>query len=207
MKRLSGLLLAAALLLPAPTASAQTTLSVHGGLNLSVLSNELEDSLLPINYVRIVQPTFSLSATFRLSPSDATNSLGVRLSGSYSPKGGDLQGRSRSNLRLTYLELAALLDVRVPLVIEPLAVHILVGPSVGYLLSCERESPCADGEFNTLDYGLAFGGSLEVSLTEKLGITAGFLYNASFSHADARDDPSLLNRALALRGGVMIPIG
>lgn len=207
MKRLPIFLAAAAVLFPAPPASAQTTLSLHGGLNLSVLSNEVEDSLLPTNYLRITRPQFGLSATYQLTPPDRINSLGVQLNGTYATRGADLQGLSRGSIRLDYLELAVLADVRVPLVVDPLAIHILFGPAFGWLMSCEREQPCLDGEFRSLDYGLSFGGNLEVGFTEAFGIMAGFQYNAGLSYADAGDNASRKNRTLALRGGILIPIG
>ena len=207
MKRLPSILLAAGLLLPAASASAQTTFSLHGGLNLAVLSNEIQDTILPFNYLRVVRPHFGLSATFRLTPPERVNSLGIQVSGSYAPRGADVQGLSASSLSLDYLELAALIDVRVPLVIEPLAVHIQAGPALGWLMSCKREQPCSDGEFNSRDYGLALGGNLEIGLTDKLGVMAGFLYNAGFTYADAGDEPFRKNRSLALRGGILFPIG
>jgi len=208
MKRLPSFLLAAALLFPAPSASAQTTLSLQGGLNVSVLNNQFEDSILPVNYVRIVQPTFGLSATFTLSPPESRSSLGAQLSAAYAPKGADLQASSTGDIRLNYLELGALFDARVPLGSESLAVHILAGPALGWLMSCERsETSCTDEEFKTLDFGLSFGGSLEIGVTERVGIVGGFLYNAGLSYADSRDDPSLKNRSVALRGGLLFPIG
>ena len=208
MKRLPGFLLAAAFLFPAPSASAQTTLSLQGGLNVSVLNNELEDSVVPTNYVRIVQPTFGLSATFQLSPPESRSSLGVQLSAAYAPRGADVQGLSTTGVRLNYLELGALFDARVPLASESLAIHVLAGPAMGWLMSCERnEKPCAQDEFNSLDFGLSFGGSLEIGLTDKVGIIGGFLYNAGFSYVDSRNDPALKNRSVALRGGLLFPIG
>ncbi len=207
MTRLPGILLAAGLLLAASNASAQTTLSLHGGLQLSVLSNEEQDTLLPLNYLRVARPHFGLSATFQLSPPESVNSLRVQLSGSYAPRGADVQGLSAGSIRLNYLELAALVDVRVPLTIEPLAVHVLVGPTLGWLMSCRREQPCEDGEFKSQDYGLAFGGNLEIGLTERMDLMAGFLYNAGFTYADGGDEPFRKNRSLSLRGGVLFPIG
>lgn len=207
MKRVSSLFLAAALLVSASSASGQTTFSVHGGVNLTVLSNEIEDSILPLNYLRVIQPQFGLSATYRLTPEEWTNSAGIQLNGTYAPRGADVSGLSRGALRLNYLEMAVLLDVRVPLIIEPLVVHLLAGPAFGWLMSCEREKPCSDGEFRSLDYGLSFGGNLEVGLTDKLGLMAGFQYNAGLSYADAGANPSRKNRTLALRGGLLFPIG
>ena len=208
MKRLPSVLLAAAFLFLAPSASAQTTLALQGGLNLSVLSNEFEDSIVPVNYLRIVQPTFGLSATFQLSPPESRSSLGGQLSATYIPKGADLQGRSTGGIRLNYVELGALFDARVPLSSESLAIHILAGPAMGWLMSCERGgASCGEDEFNTLDFGLSFGASLEAGLTDRVAVTGGFLYNAAFSYADARDDPALKNRSVALRAGFLFPLG
>ena len=203
MKRSHIFFLVGAFLLAGQSASAQTTLSVHGGLNVSVLSNEVEDSVLPTNYRRISQPTFGLAATWQLSPPERT-SFGIQLNASYSPRGGDLEG-SGINVRMKYLELAALADVRIPLILEPVALHLLVGPAAGWLISCERELPCADGEFRSLDIGLSFGGQLEVASDGGVGVTAGFQYNLGIMHADAAE--TIRHRAVALRGGIMFPIG
>lgn len=208
MNRLPSFLLGAVLFLPAPPASAQTALSVQGGVNVSVLNNQFEDSIVPINYVRIVQPTFGLSVTFRLSPPESRTSLGAQLSAAYAPRGADLQGSSVGDIRLNYLELGAVFDARVPLGFESLALHILAGPAMGWLMSCDRSgTACADDEFNSLDFGLSFGGSLEIGLTDRVGVIGGFLYNAGFSYVDSRDDPTLKNRSVALRGGLVFPMG
>lgn len=207
MKRLPSIFLAAGLLFPVSFASAQTTFSLHGGLNLAVLSNEIQDTVLPWNYLRVVRPHFGLSATFRLTPPERVNSLGIQLSGSYAQRGADVQGLSAGTISLNYLELAALIDVRAPLVVEPLAAHVQFGPALGWLMSCKREQPCSDGEFNARDYGLALGANLEIGLTDKLGVMAGFLYNAGLTYADAGEEPFRKNRSLALRGGVLFPIG
>lgn len=196
--------LVGAFLLAGQSASAQTTLSVHGGLNVSVLSNEVEDSLLPTNYLRISQPTFGLGATFRFTPPERT-SFGIQLNASYSPRGGDLEGISGVEVRMKYLELAALADMRVPLILEPVALHFLVGPTAGWLISCKRELSCADGEFRSLDIGLSFGGQLEVASEGGVGVTAGFQYNLGITHADAAE--TIRHRAVALRGGIMFPLG
>ena len=213
MKRLPVLLLAAALFFPASSASAQIAFSLHGGLNLTVLSNESADTLLPINYTRVTGPSFGLATTLRLSPPDVTNSIGIQLSATYAARGGAVSGGTRT-ARLNYLELAALVDVRVPLPVEPLAVHVSLGPAAGWLASCNHEfegrseaTPCVDDEFRALDYGLVFGGNLEIGLTDKLGVTAGFLYNVGVSYIDDYEGGTLKNRTLTLRGGLLYPIG
>ena len=218
MKRLPVLLLAAALFLPGSSASGQTTLSLHGGLNLTILDDDFRDSILVINRERVTGTNVGLAATFQLSPPDRTNSLALLLSGTYAPKGSAHGGSTKIVTRLNYLEFAALFDVRFPLRLGRLASHVSLGPTVGWLMSCEFEfqdaaggiektSPCAEGEFQAMDYGLVVGGNLELGLTDKLGVTTGFQYNIGIGYIDDYEGGTLKNRSLALRGGLLYSIG
>ena len=182
--------------------SAQTIVSLHGGANFSLLSNNLDDPLL--NYTRTVQPTFGLSVSRQLT-SPGETSLGVRINGAYAPRGADLQGGS--NLRLKYLELAALADLRMPLFVESVALHLLAGPALGWLMSCKRELTCVDGEFNKLEAGMSVGGQLELGSPGGVGFTAGFQYYTGLTFADAADNPALKNRTISITGGLHFPIG
>lgn len=218
MQRLPVLVLAAALFLPGSSAFGQTTLSLHGGLNLTILDDNFQDSVFVLYRERVTGTNVGLAATIQLSPSDRTNSLALQLSGTYAPKGSAHGGSKKIVTRLNYLELAALLDVRFPLRFGRLATHVSLGPAVGWLMSCEFEfqdtaggiektSPCADGEFRALDFGLVVGGSLEVGLTDKLGIAAGVQYNVGVGYIDEFQGGTLKNRAVALRGGLLYSIG
>lgn len=218
MKRFSTLLLAAGLLLPGSSASAQTTFSLHGGLNLSIIRDYHVDSVLVLNRERATGPNVGLAATFRVSPPDQVNSLALQLSGTYSRRGGARSLGQKITTRLDYVEIAALLDVRIPLIWEPLAVHVSAGGAAGRLMSCEfefqdaegrteRTTACADDEFRSLDFGLVGGGSLEIGATERLGVTVGFQYYHGLGFIDHFEEGSLKNRSLSLRGGLLYPIG
>lgn len=218
MKRSSTLLLAAGLLLPGSSSSAQTTFSLHGGLNLSIFRDYHVDTVLVLNRERTTGPNVGLAAAFRLSPPDRINSLSLQLSGNYSRKGSARSHGQKITTRLDYLEVAALLDVRIPLIWGPLAVHVSAGPAGGWMMTCEfmlrnaegmieRTTTCAEDEFRSLDFGLAGGGSLEIGMTERLGVTAGFQYNHGLGFIDHFDEGSLKNRTLSLRAGLLYPVG
>ena len=218
MKRFSTLLLAAGLLLPGSFASAQTTFSVHGGLNLSIFRDYHVDSVLVLNRERTTGPNVGIAAAFKLSPPDRINSLSLQVSGNYSPKGSARSHGQKITTRLDYLEITALLDIRIPLIWGPLAVHVSAGPGGGWMMTCEfelqnaegvieRTTPCADDEFRSFDFGLVGGGSLEIGVTETLGITVGFQYNHGLGFIDHFDEGSLKNRTLSLRAGLLYPIG
>ena len=206
MKRAPFLLLATALLLPGQSASGQTTLGLHGGVNVAILDDVVEDTIVVTKYLRMFRPTYGLNATFMLTPPEGLG-FGVRLNASYAPKGADRAGGSEYAIRLTYLELAALADVRVPLIFDPVDLHFLIGAAMGWLRSCARRSPCVEGEFSSRDVGVSFGTQLEIALTRGVGFTAGGLYNVGISNAYGREKPVLKNRSVALTGGLSFRIG
>lgn len=214
MKRLPALLFATALLLPGSAASAQDSYSLNGGLNLSIFRQFFTDSVIPVERVRTTGPYLGLAAGFRLTPPEWNNQASVQLSAAYSRKGSVVRLGDQIVTRLHYLELAALLDVRFQLVWEPLAVHVSVGPTAGWLASCgfefqdaegtvERTGPCADDEFRGFDVGLALGGGLEFGLTEAIGMTTGFQYTHGLGQVDRTEIRKRANRTLTLRGGLI----
>ena len=217
------LLLATAPLLPGSAVCGQSTVSLFGGLNLSTFGDPLDDPIFQVPYERITGLHVGLGTTFRFGPSYQVHRVGVQLNGTYSQKGSSYRVLGRYNrFRLHYLGVTALFDMKLPFRWEQLATRFSFGPFVGWMLSCERHRDdtedeldrirsCIDSRFNTLDYGMAFGGGLELGLTDALGITADLHFQ--WGVRDIDNDPSryfgdtrLLNRALALRGGLQYSI-
>lgn len=67
--------------------------------------------------------------------------------------------------------------------------------------------PCGEGgvdEINSNEFGLAFGGGFEVSLTDSFALAFEMIYSAGLSGID---DVQRKNRHIALQTGVVIPIG
>ena len=223
MRRLAMLLLVAAPILPGRAALGQSTVSLYGGLNLTTLADALDDPDFVVPYERIAGLQVGLGTTFRFGPSYQLHRLGVQLNGTYSQMGSGYVVFDRyTRVRLNYLGLSALFDMRLPFLWERLATRFTFGPAVGWMLSCERHdegtedafdrtSPCIDTRFRTLDYGMIFGGGLEMGMTNRLGITAGLHFH--WGARDIETDPArtftrtrLLNRGLALRGGLQYSI-
>ena len=201
MRRVAPLLLLS-LLVPSPSAaSAQTTLSLTGGVNFTHLATETG---LQANYNSAKRPFTGLAATIPVA-----GPFQVRLGGAYSQKGnfygldrlvatdpayptfGTLEPAWDVHLRMGYLEFAALGGLASPVSGGPVSVHALLGPAVAFLASCKATATVyVDGQLGEsttvscpedvdiakIDFGLAAGGGLNVDLTDRVGVTAGLLY-------------------------------
>lgn len=224
MRRLSMLLLAAAPLLPGPSLSGQSTVSIFGGLNLTTFGELLDDPVFQIPYERINGLHAGVGTTFRFGRSDQAHGLGVQLNGTYSQMGSGYRVLGRyTRFRLHYLGANALFDMKLPLRRERLATRFSFGPGVGWMVSCERRregaedesdsiAPCLDATFHTFDYGLILGTGLQLGLADALAVTADFQFHWGVRdiYVDPDDltygDTRLLNRALVLRGGLQYSI-
>ncbi len=216
-------LLATALLLPAADVSAQHTVSLLGGINLTVIANQSTDDRYPVGFQRTTGTNLGLAASFMLSPEDALHTLSAQLAGTYSEKGAWLgKGESRVDYQMDYLEVALLADMRFASIVNGVFIHFLIGPTLAWLRTCQRNFPasddrpatssaCKDGDFRNRDHGIAVGSGLEFALTGALGVTASFMYGIGLSHVDQpRDEdipPALKHRALTLRAALSYPIG
>lgn len=218
MRRLALLLLAAAPLVSASPACGQTILSLHGGLNRTILAEVFADTTFvrgrePVNGMHV-----GVGATFWHTPRDAVYKFGIRLNGTYAQRGAahNVIG-GRVSIRLHYVLLNVMYDMGFPFRWERLAARFSAGPTMGRLLSCQREfegsgggtidtNPCRDGQFNSLEYGLNLAGHLELGVIGRMGITAGVEYHWGANDIEDYPDTSLLNRALSLRGGLLYAI-
>lgn len=216
-------LLATALLLPAADVSAQHTVSLLGGVNLTVIANQSTDNRYLVSFQRTTGVNLGLAASFMLSPADALHTLSAQLAGTYSEKGAVLgKGKGRIDYQMDYLEMALLADMRFASIVNGVFIHFLVGPTLAWLRTCQRNRPasddgpatsnaCEEGEFRNRDHGIAAGSGLEFSLPGALGFTASFMYVVGLSHVDEPPDedrpPALKHRALTLRAALSYPIG
>lgn len=197
MKNIAFLALASLLLLPSP-ASAQTTLSLTGGMNVTSLATETG---LAANYNSANRMFAGLAATLPI-----TGPFQVRFGASLSQKGNFYGldqavllanpndpgwGRSEPSLdvhlRMGYLEFTVLGGVAGRVSGSPVTVYMLAGPAIGVLTSCSVKlteyengqpgesdfvSPCYDEEsIVPLDLGLSGGAGLNVGLTDQAGAT------------------------------------
>lgn len=220
MSRLPTLCLASALLVPAADASAQHTVSLLGGMNLTVIANHSMDDTYLVGFERATGANLGVAASYMLSPTGRLQTLSVQLAGTYSQKGAAL-GSAGDAYRLVYLELALLAEAKFRSIVDGVYFRVLVGPALGRLQSCQRDfaatddrpaetNPCEEGEFRGWDHAVVGGGGLEFRFTDRLWVTTSFLYTIGLGYIDngeEQEDGDLKNRALTLRAGLSMPIG
>jgi len=220
MTRLSVLSLAIVLLLPATAASAQHTVSLVGGMNLTIIANQSGDERYPVAFQRGTGANLGLAASYMLSPPDTRQTLSVLVTGAYSQKGAQL-GNPGIDFRMDYLELALLAEAKFPSIVDGIIIRFLLGPALAWLQSCQRDFPvtddrrettneCEEGEFRDRDHAVALGSGLEFRLIDRLWLTTSFLYTIGLGYINYVDEfveGSLKNRALTLRAGLSVPFG
>ena len=218
MKRLSMLLVAASFLLTTPV-SAQTRLSVMGGLNNATINFDTDVSPTP-SYQPVTRVSGGLAATFPVS-----KQFGIQLGGMYSQKGGSLElidAGATSSIEFDYIEFTLLGRVGFPLSGERVTAHLMAGPALAWQSSCKVAamgegheehvvpSDCRNHGLMAKDYdiGLAGGGGIGIGLTNQLEATLGVLYTHGLSNIDNTGSPDTLNnRALTFRAGFDFLIG
>ena len=132
----SSTLLVAVSLLPATPVSAQTTISLMGGLNTA--SIDLETDAHPASSIQpVTRMSVGLAATFPTS-----ERFGIQLGGTYSQKGGGLEAQEdgatiSSSIKFDYIEVTLLARMRFPLSGERVTAHLLAGPALGLQSSCQ----------------------------------------------------------------------
>lgn len=218
MRRFAILLLAAAPLLPGSSAFGQISFSLHGGPNRTMLHEIFEDTIIVVPRKPVIGMHAGLGVTLLLTPPDAIYTFGIRLNGTYAQRGSahTVLGQ-RSLIRLHYVLVSALYDMSLPFRWGRLAGYILVGPTVGRLVACQREfegvggeadyaRSCRDGDYSKLEFALSLGGGLAMGVNDRLGITTGLHYHWGGRDIEVLPGTKMLNRALALRGGLTYAI-
>lgn len=213
--KLSSILLIALFLLLTTPVSAQTRLSVMGGVNTASVTLDTEAHPNPT-----IQPVTrwsgGLAATLPVS-----ERFGIQLGGMYSEKGGglDMEDGATSSLEFDYVEFTFMGRVGFPLSGERVTAHLMAGPALAWQLSCQlaltgdgasTDTDCAEHGLVARDYdvGLAGGGGIGIGLTGRLHATLGVLYTYGLSNIDDSDgSDTLTNRALTFRTGFEFPIG
>ncbi len=232
----------AACVVSSPGFLSSQTISLIAGANMTVLANVDQNHERYDGFDPSYGANLGVGASFRLSPPEADESLWAQFSAVYARKGAVMRPNSALDesegldFRLDYMELALLADMRFHSIVDGIFIHFLVGPSLGVLLSCEVVEPSGDDEpphltgclggvaeeaspwgFRRLDTGVVGGVSLEVALTERLGLHASAQRTFGLGYADTEYDagtedgpvlvPALKNRALSLRAALAVPLG
>lgn len=219
MKRLPTSLLAGALLLvPGGSASGQTNFSVLGGVNIASLRVSARDVIEDTVALRRMSVGLALAVP-------VGGGLGLQLGASMAQKGGSVLVRDsaaggKSHLRANYFEVTALARLGIPLLGSFISAHGLAGPALGIETSCDivlfhdrdgvdgdDASECAeDRERN--DFGVAWGGGVEIWLSPRLGISLGVLHTRGLADLHATGEGAMdRTRTLTLRGGLVLSFG
>ena len=227
MKRLS-LVPAVMLFILAPTApgSAQATLSLTGGVNLSTLAADAPSARDVWHSESLARMSIGLAATV-----PASKHLGVQVGVAYAQKGGRLSGLDNHQLvtvdmTLDYFEFTLLAVPTLPLSSwERSSVRFFVGPTLASRVSCDfdasgwfgAEHVAAAGSCDggpdeieaAMDLGVALGGGIAVGVTDRADVNVDLLYTLGLIPIGGGDRYSSgpRHRVLTLRAGMAVPIG
>lgn len=227
MKRLS-LVLIVMLFVFAPTSpvSAQATLSLTGGVNLSTLAADAPSAREVWHSESLARMSIGLAATIPVS-----THLGIQAGVAYAQKGGRLSGLDNRQLvtvdmALDYFEFTLLAVPTLPLSSwERSSVRFFVGPTLASRLSCDFDASgwfgaehvpaagsCDAGEDEieaAMDLGVALGGGIAVAVTDRADVSVDLLYTLGLIPIGAADRYSSgpRHRVLTLRTGMAVPIG
>jgi hypothetical protein len=218
MKRL--IILPLLLLVPAPLA-AQTTLQVTGGLNLATLSisdvQALGDDPETINGTN-----FGIGMTAPLF-----GAFGVEANAAFSQKGAETTlrepgvGSLALSMNADYIDFSLFGRFRFMLG-DRAAVHFGAGPVLSFNMSCDvsvsgriegvnftQSEDCDHDEIEVnvgTDFGVGGMAGFDVSLTDRLGLTAGAGYAFGLADLDETSG-SARHRVLQLRAGITYSLG
>ena len=227
MKRLS-LVLAIMLFVLAPTspASAQATLSLTGGVNLSTLAADAPSAGDVWHSESLARMSIGVAATLPI-----TQHVGVQLGVAYAQKGGRLSGLDNRQLvtvdmALDYFEFTLLAVPTLPLSSwERSSVRFFAGPSLASRVSCDFDASgwlgaepvtaagsCDAGEAEVeaaMDLGVALGAGIAVGVTDRADVSVDLLYTLGLIPVGGGDRYSSgpRHRVLTLRAGMALPIG
>ena len=227
MKHLS-LVVIAMLFVLAPTspASAQATLSLTGGVNLSTLAADAPSARDLWHSESLARMSVGLAATI-----PASKHLGVQVGVAYAQKGGRLSGLDNRQLvtvdmALDYFEFTLLAVPTLPLSSwERTSVRFFVGPSLATRVFCEFDASGWFGEEHVaaagscdagpdeieaaMDLGLALGGGIALGVTDRADVNVDLLYTLGLIPIEGGDSywSGPRHRVLTLRAGVALPVG
>ncbi|WP_420615557.1 outer membrane beta-barrel protein [Candidatus Palauibacter sp.] len=201
-------MLLAGLTFVAAPATAQTMLGLRGGVGFATVS---------IEGVEVEEESVSRIVTGVDLGIRASRFFGLRLGGAYAQKGGAATVEGfRVSLNVDYLQLSALTRLATP-DDGGLSVGVMVGPWAAYRLSCDVEAAaesfrlnahCDNADFSdfdikALDYGLAFGGGVELPLVGNLRLGLDALYSLGLAEVDEAEAKT---RHLTLQAGLVFPV-
>ena len=206
--------------------SAQATLSLTGGVNLSTLAADAPSARDVLHSESLARMSIGLAATV-----PASKYLGIQVGVAYAQKGGRLSALDNRQLvtvdmALDYFEFTLLAVPTLPLSSwERSSVRFFVGPTLASRVSCDFEAsgwfgaePVAaagscdagpDEIEGAMDLGVALGGGVAVGVTDRADVSVDLLYTLGFIPVGGGDRSwsGPRHRVLTLRTGVALPIG
>lgn len=210
----------------ASPASAQTTLSLTGGLNRTTMTADPPDGIV-WRSESLTRMSVGLAATF-----PASEHLGLQLGVAYAQKGGRLSGLdgdifATTEIALDYFEFSLLAVPTLPLSSwDHSAVRFFFGPTLASRIDCDFDASArlgteqvtasggcdAEGRDEieaTMDLGVVVGGGIAVGVTERASVTFDLLYTLGLIPIGEGDSylSGPRRRVLTLRTGVALPIG
>lgn len=208
MKKYLLLLLCGMWALSAPL-SAQTTIGVYGGVNITNLGgDDVQDTE--------SHTGLNVGASV-LVP--LVENLGLFIGAGYSEKGADVSDPEVSGaFELGYVEFPILLRYGFP-TSSSVGVHLYGGGAVALETRCQIEGTdgsvtvtldCDEAGIDTksTDVGLVGGAGLDIDVSERIDVIVDLFYTLGLTSIDDTADPGdVKNRAFTIRAGVGIPLG
>ena len=207
-------------------ASAQATLSLTGGVNLSTLAADAPSARDVWHSESLARMSIGLAATV-----PASKYLGIQAGIAYAQKGGRLSALDNRQLvtvdmALDYFEFTLLAVPTLPLSSwERSSVRFFVGPTLASRVSCDfdasgwlgAEHVAAAGSCDAgpdeieaaMDLGVTLGGGVVVGVTDRTDVSVDLLYTLGLIPVGGGDSywSGPRHRVLSLRAGVALPIG
>lgn len=215
--RHTTLLVAAFVALPLATEplSAQTVLAARAGMSFATLAYSSNPGV-DIGYRRGV--SVGLSATWY-----PAEKVGIRVGGAFVSKGAEagLDGNVTATMKINYVELSPLLDVRAPIGEGGASLHLLAGPTLSFKRLCEVEGGPRDDrirgrcenidlDVRTVDFGATVGAGITLPVIQEPAVALSLeaLYTLGLAEFEnfVADNPAR-SRALVVQAGLSFPVG
>lgn len=216
---LPATLLAAALVaLPFATEplSAQTVLAARAGVSFATLAYR-SDPGVDLGYRRGV--SVGLSATWY-----PAEKVGIRVGGAFVSKGAQADVPDENvtvAMKINYVELSPLLDVRAPIGEGGASLHLLAGPTLSFKRLCEVEGGPPDErttarcenidlDIRTVDFGATVGAGITLPVIQEpaaaLSLEAMYTLGLLEFENFVMDNPAK-SRGLVVQAGLSFPVG
>ena len=208
-------------LLVAAPLMAQTTLGIRGGLSQATISSDALDVSNQDARKGIVAGldlAFPVASAVELRIGGAYAQKGTTYSADLTSEGLDGIGGSGS-IEADWVQVSALARIGTPRD-GGMSIALLVGPWAASLLSCDasldfdlgelgavNESVSCDDATKSIDYGVAAGAGLEMTVSDGLRLGVDLIYSLGLVNIDDTSMEDIKTRHLALQAGIVIPLG